>query len=68
MTMNRRVRTHTWFLQCNGRTVREQAAFDVVELNDGDVMEVHFDGFGRPLRNPVQVAREKGVLVEVPLL
>ncbi len=40
-----------------------------VELKDGDVMEVHFDGFGRPLRNPVQVANEKDVLVEViPLL
>jgi hypothetical protein len=40
-----------------------------VELQDGDVMEVHFDGFGRPLRNPVQVAREKDALVEViPLL
>ena len=40
-----------------------------VELQDGDVMEVQFDGFGRPLRNPVQVAQEKDVLVEViPLL
>ena len=40
-----------------------------VELQAGDVMEVDFDGFGRPLRNPVQVAREKDALVEViPLL
>jgi hypothetical protein len=40
-----------------------------VELKDGDVMEVHFEGFGRPLRNPIQVVREKDVLVEViPLL
>jgi hypothetical protein len=40
-----------------------------IELKDGDVMEVHFDGFGRPLRNPVEVDREKDVLVEViPLL
>jgi hypothetical protein len=32
-------------------------------------MEFHFDGPGRPLRNPVQVTREKDVLVEViPLL
>jgi hypothetical protein len=32
-------------------------------------MEVHFDGFGRPLRNPLQVAQEKDVLVEViPLI
>jgi hypothetical protein len=25
-------------------------------LRDGDVMEVSFQGFGRPLRNPVVVA------------
>jgi hypothetical protein len=25
-----------------------------VRLADGDVMEVDFDGFGRPLRNPVR--------------
>ncbi len=29
---------------------------DGVRLADGDVMEVGFDGFGRPLRNPVRVA------------
>ena len=28
---------------------------DGVRLADGDVMEVAFDGFGRPLRNPVRV-------------
>lgn len=26
-----------------------------VELADGDVMEISFDGFGRPLRNPLRV-------------
>jgi len=36
-----------------------------VELKDGDVMEVHFDGFGRPLRNPVHVLNQKDVLIEV---
>jgi hypothetical protein len=29
---------------------------DGVRLADGDVMEVGFDGFGRPLRNPVRVS------------
>jgi hypothetical protein len=28
-----------------------------IRLEDGDVMEVRFDGFGRPLRNPVRVER-----------
>jgi hypothetical protein len=30
---------------------------DGVQLADGDVMNIHFDGFGRALRNPVSVAR-----------
>jgi hypothetical protein len=38
---------------------------DNIELVDGDVMQVKFEGFGRPLRNPVQVARTAPVLVEV---
>jgi hypothetical protein len=29
---------------------------DGVELEDGDWMEVHYEGFGRALRNPVQIA------------
>jgi hypothetical protein len=33
---------------------------DGVELRDGDVMEVAFEGFGRPLRNPVSVAATRG--------
>jgi hypothetical protein len=36
-----------------------------IELNDGDVMEIHFDGFGRPLRNPVAVIRKRDAAVEV---
>jgi hypothetical protein len=37
-------------------------------LQDGDVMEVAFEGFGRPLRNPVQVAKSAGSLIEVSSL
>ena len=36
-----------------------------VELKDGDVMQVQFEGFGRPLRNPLRISQEKDVLVEV---
>jgi hypothetical protein len=36
-----------------------------IELKDGDVMEIHFDGFGRPLRNSVTVIRKKDAPVEV---
>jgi hypothetical protein len=36
-----------------------------IELHDGDVMAIHFDGFGRPLSNPVKVENEKDAPVEV---
>jgi hypothetical protein len=36
-----------------------------IELKDGDLMEIHFDGFGRPLRNPVTVIHKKDAPVEV---
>jgi hypothetical protein len=36
-----------------------------IELEDGDVMEIHFDGFGRPLRNPVEIASRKDAAVGV---
>jgi len=36
-----------------------------IELKDGDVMETHFNGFGRPLRNPVAVTTKKDAAVEV---
>jgi hypothetical protein len=40
-----------------------------IELHDGDVMEIHFDGFGRPLRNPIKVESKEDVAVEViPLI
>ena len=39
-----------------------------VELQDGDVMEIAFQGFGRPLRNPVHVLNQKNVPIEVVAL
>jgi len=40
-----------------------------VELGDGDVMEVRFEGFGRRLRNPVRISKEANSPVVVhPLL
>jgi hypothetical protein len=36
-----------------------------LKLQDGDVMSIQFDGFGRPLRNPVFIPREKNTPVEV---
>jgi hypothetical protein len=38
---------------------------DGVELAEGDVMEVRFEGFGRPLRNPVSVSPTADSLVTV---
>ena len=39
-----------------------------IELADGDVMEISFAGFGRPLRNPLRMARDKDTLVVVKSL
>jgi hypothetical protein len=39
-----------------------------VELEDGDVMEVGFEGFGRPLRNPVSRSRAADALVTAETL
>jgi hypothetical protein len=36
-----------------------------VELKEGDVMEIKFSGFGRPLRNPVHVLNQKDAPIEV---
>jgi len=33
---------------------------DGVQLIEGDVMAIRFDGFGRPLRNPIRVAKRTG--------
>lgn len=41
---------------------------DGVKLADGDVMEVAFEGYGRPLRNPVHLDRRaSGPVVVAPL-
>jgi hypothetical protein len=39
-----------------------------IHLQDGDVMEVSFEGFGRALRNPVRVASSASPLIEVNAL
>jgi len=36
---------------------------DGVQLANGDIMQVHFEGFGRPLRNPVRVENAPNALV-----
>jgi hypothetical protein len=38
---------------------------DAVQLQDGDVMCVSFEGFGRPLRNPLRIERGDGGPVRV---
>jgi hypothetical protein len=41
---------------------------DGVKLADGDVMVIHFDGFGRALRNPIRIIkRDGGPLKVIPL-
>jgi hypothetical protein len=41
---------------------------DGINLQDGDVMQVSIEGFGRPLRNPVRVAGGKPNLINVKAL
>lgn len=36
-----------------------------IHLKSGDIMSIHFEGFGRPLRNPVLITDEKYSVVEV---
>jgi hypothetical protein len=38
---------------------------DGIQLADGDVVEVRFEGFGRPLKNPLSVAGGPDSLVQV---
>jgi hypothetical protein len=38
---------------------------DGVELKDGDIMQVSFPGFGRPLRNPVSISKDPETAVKV---
>jgi hypothetical protein len=39
-------------------------SFGEVTLQDGDVMEISFEGFGRPLRNDLRIDREPVSLIE----
>jgi hypothetical protein len=41
---------------------------DGIELDNGDVMQVQFEGFGRPLRNPLQIDRAANALVTIQSL
>ena len=41
---------------------------DGVHLEDGDVMQIKPEGFGRPLRNPLRVAAGTPSLVKVTSL
>ena len=41
---------------------------DRVRVEDGDVMVVAFDGFGRPLRNQVRIDRSQPAAVAVKAL
>lgn len=38
---------------------------DGVALDDGDIMQVHFQGFGRPLRNPLRVDKSSNALIAI---
>ena len=38
---------------------------DGIELQNGDIMVIAFEGFGRPLRNPIRVEKTAEKLVEV---
>jgi len=38
---------------------------DGVQLADGDVMQVRFEGFGRPLRNPLLVDKTPNTLIGI---
>ena len=41
---------------------------DQIRLQDGDIMQVSAEGFGRPLRNPVRIARpEQSFIKVIPL-
>ena len=38
---------------------------DGIRMQCGDVMEIKFEGYGRPLRNPIRIAPKAERLVEV---
>jgi hypothetical protein len=39
-----------------------------IKLEDGDVMEVEWEGLGRPLRNPINIVKEKETLIQVKIM
>lgn len=41
---------------------------DGIQLQDGDVMRVSFEGFGRPLRNPLRIERRTAPVIGVERL
>jgi hypothetical protein len=41
---------------------------DRLRLEDGDVMTISFEGFGRPLRNPIRIDRSEQEPIFVRLL
>lgn len=43
-------------------------SFGEMTLQDGDVMEIAFEGYGKPLRNPLRTHREAAELVRVAAL
>jgi hypothetical protein len=43
-------------------------SFGDVTLENGDMMEIAFEGYGRPLRNPVRVQPEPLTLVQAAAL
>ena len=43
-------------------------SFGEVTLQDGDVMEIAFEGFGRPLRNDLRIDKARNDLVQVTAL
>jgi hypothetical protein len=38
---------------------------DNVQLADGDIMEVGYEGFGKPLRNPLHIVKGPATMVAI---
>jgi hypothetical protein len=51
---------HVHFLGADAFSFR-----DMIRLEDGDDMTISFDGFGRPLRNPLRIEKSPQQLVSV---
>lgn len=43
-------------------------SFGKIQLQDGDVMQIQWDGMGRPLRNPLQIINVKDEIINVQTL